>query len=102
MMKKSNWYPFLKEYNSCYLATDGNGISYYFDKQGALLTRTYRPPAPNSLSLLSSLRYTSDSILHTYSVEFTTEGIVYGVGKCQQSPIINIEFDYFFVPYEVD
>jgi hypothetical protein len=54
---------------------------------------------------MSSLCYTKDNILYTYYIEFTTEGIVYGIGKYRvvegnEDDLQVLDFDYFFTPYE--
>jgi len=112
------WYGHIVAYDGIYMACK-DGIYSFFDKDGKFLTKTYKAPSPDNCVLLDYLCTTPEIIEendekqiiveYTYNLEFTTEGLLYGIGKnihnvnkCTGFALLSdiTDWQYIFVPYE--
>ena len=118
MMTKNKWYNYIWSYNHAYVAIDEKGV-HYFNKRGELLTSSYTTDSEQVHNISNmkevktlSPRYqevladngepTGRTWEYTTCVEFTTMGIIYGLGSylLEGDNIIESSFDYFFASYD--
>jgi hypothetical protein len=114
----SKWFIFLQKYEDCYLGIDTKQRQHFFDTKGKYLTSSYHGMAPNMITELKArnnveittnengMQYANEE---TWFIEFTTNGIIYHIGKYYY-PIIAgslevralhcVNFNYIFIPYD--
>ena len=111
----NQWYSHVWVYSDIYIAQDDDGISHYFNKQGDLLTSSYsRGDCVLSQFNLKCIPWEIQPILdddgnptdkqheRTVMCEFTTHGLIYGIGNYirHSTSLTSCSYDYIFVPYD--
>lgn len=128
------WYDYIAKYEKVYMACN-DGMYYYFDQDGTFLTKTYKTPSPGNSKQLQwyeeiyspKIISETEGIDYTCNVEFTTNGLLYGIAENRwilrpkiendlldihiiyqfdqpimgtEKCVVEVKFQYFFVPYE--